>query len=179
MDNNLKKMLMDVISREGGYVNHPNDKGGPTNMGITQKTLSIYFGRPATIEEVKTLSIEQAMEIYERNYFFNPRINTLPEEIQPIVLDCAVLYGTKRAIIFLQNIVNEAGFGPVGVDGVLGPQTRGQVEKAFSAMGDFFINAIVEERINFCNKIVAGNPSQSVFLKGWIRRAEEFRKKID
>jgi lysozyme family protein len=172
---NVSDIIDMIIRNEGGFVNHPNDRGGPTNMGITQHTLEKYLNRPVTITEMRNLEYETAYEIYERDYITGPRIDTLPLSVQPIVADSSVLYGPKRAIKFLQNIVNAAGFSLITVDGVLGPNTRKHVTLAYNEMGPFFINAYVEERIMFCERIVANNPSQSVFLKGWINRANKFR----
>ncbi|NDH49013.1 MAG: hypothetical protein EBY41_00425 [Proteobacteria bacterium] len=174
----VEEIIDEIIRREGGYVNHKNDRGGPTNMGVTQKTLSNFLGREVSIEEVKNLSKEMAEEIYSRNYYEKPGIAKLPKEIQPIMLDACVLYGPRRAIRFLQTVINEAGFGPTAVDGISGPGTRKLAEKANESMGGFLINAIVEERIEFCERIVENNPSQSVFLKGWTNRANEFRVEV-
>lgn len=173
--NNVEEILDDIIRREGGFVNHPADRGGATKFGITEGTLEVYYGRAVTVDDVKNLSEEQAREIYTRQYYVNPRFDTLDEEIQPIVVDTGVLFGPRRAVIFLQSIVNQAGFGPIDEDGILGPDTRGRVNDAVKEMGLYFINAIVEERINYHKMRVAQHPSQQVFLKGWINRAEEFR----
>jgi len=175
----VKEIINGIIQREGGYVNHPNDRGGPTKYGITQKTLSRYYGYSATIEQVQTLTKDVAYDIYEKDYYRAPGIDKLPKEIQAIVTDSSVLYGPRRAIKFLQEIVNEAGFGPISVDGALGPNTRRTVITAYSEMGPYFINAYVEERIMFCERIVANNPSQNVFLKGWTNRANKFRVEIN
>lgn len=174
----VESIIAAIIKAEGGYVNHPNDRGGPTKYGITIKTLGRYLRRTATIAEVKNLTKETAYEIYERDYFEGPRIHTIPLQLQPIVTDASVLYGPRRAIKFLQNIVNEAEFGPTTVDGVLGPNTRKLVEQMYGAMGDYAINAYVEERIMFCERIVENNPSQEVFLKGWKNRANKFRVQV-
>lgn len=168
-------IIEDVLRREGGYVNHPNDKGGPTNMGITKKTLERYLNRKVSIDELRNLQKETAIEIYDRKYFSGPRINTLPEGLQPIMVDTSILYGPVRAIKFAQKIVNEAGFGPITVDGILGPVSREKIKESYYEMDYFFINAMVEERIMFCKLIVLNNPKQKVFLKGWINRANEFR----
>ena len=171
----VQHIIKEIIRREGGYVNHPNDRGGPTKYGVTHRTLSRYLKREASIEDVKHMTEETAYEIYERDYYEGPRINTLPAPLRSIVTDASVLYGPRRAIKFAQQIVNEAGFGPCTVDGILGPNTRKQIKAAHAKMGKFLINAYVEERIEFCERIVANNPSQSVFLKGWTNRANEFR----
>ena len=62
-------LIPNVIVREGGYVNHPNDRGGPTNWGITQNTLTRWSGSNATIDDVKNLSKDVAAKIYKAFYF--------------------------------------------------------------------------------------------------------------
>jgi lysozyme family protein len=51
---NIRRLINDVLAKEGGYVDHPADKGGPTNFGITQATLSRYLERVVTPDEVTT-----------------------------------------------------------------------------------------------------------------------------
>lgn len=171
----VDEILDDIIRKEGGYVNNPADGGGPTNMGITIGTLSEYYGRKVSIQEVKALTVDQAKEIYTRRYFFGPRFDSLPADVQPIATDTGVLFGPRAAVQFMQKIVNEAGFGPIDQDGILGPNTRNAIERAYNAMGPFFINAIVEERITFHQMRVQERPDQGIFLQGWINRAETFR----
>jgi lysozyme family protein len=172
-------MISEIIRREGGYVNHPADRGGPTNMGVTQATLSGWLGREATIADVKALTEMEAREIYERNYLTGPRINSLPEQIVPFVFDASINHGPRSAVKMVQRVCNEAGFGPGDVDGVIGPQTRIMAEKAQRDMGGLFLAALVEERRNVYRKIVAANPSQQVFLNGWMNRVAEFEPAIE
>lgn len=164
-----------ILEHEGGYVNHPNDKGGPTNFGVTQQTLSEWLGRPASIDDVKNLTEAEAREIYETRYLTGPRIHLIPDPPRTLVLDMAINHGPRNAIKMTQRVVNLAGFGIIDVDGVLGPNSRAAIERAVEAMGPYFQNALVEERIKFFKNIVARNPKQEVFLKGWLRRAESFR----
>lgn len=175
----VQQLIEEALNHEGGYVNHPADKGGPTNLGITQQTLTEYLGRPASIEDVKNLTKETATEIYVRKYLSGPRIDTLPDPTQRQIFDIAINSGPKTAVKILQRVVNAAGFGPITVDGVLGPKTRVCVENAQNEMHGYFQNAIVDERIKFYESIVANNPKQAVFLKGWKRRAESYRVKVD
>lgn len=170
----VEQLLEDVLRREGGYVNHVADKGGPTNFGITQATLSDYLGRQASIDEVRNLDRELAKEIYVARYLSGPRIDTLPEDLQPQIFDIAVNSGPKKAIKMLQEVLNLAGF-MADIDGVIGPKTRKLAAEAYEKMGGLLINAISEYREHFYRSIVAKNPSQVVFLKGWIKRAREFR----
>lgn len=174
----VDEILDDIIRKEGGFVNHPKDYGGATNMGITQATLSQYYGRRASVDEVRSITVSQAKEIYERRYYADPRLDILPKALQPIAVDTAVLFGPRKAIMFLQSIVNQAGFGPVDEDGVMGPNTRNAIEQAYAEMKGYLINAVVEERIDFHRNRVAEDPSQNVFLQGWINRAESFRTRV-
>lgn len=171
-------LITDILRREGGYVNHPADRGGPTKFGITIKTLSRWLGRQATVQEVMDLDEETAREIYELYYYRTPRIDTLPEDVRAQVMDIAVNSGPKRAIRFVQRVINLAGFGPADIDGVLGPQTRRMAAAAHAGMGPFFSNAIMHERIAFYELVVANDETQRVFLKGWLRRAREFEQDV-
>ena len=171
----INEMIDDILRREGGYVDHPSDPGGPTKFGITQKTLSAYVGRIVLKKEVEDLSEDIAREIYERNYYIGPRIDQLPEFIQPFVFDCAVNHGPRRAIKFVQSVCNQAGYQPaLSVDGAMGPNTSNGADWANDNMGDVFLKALIEERRNFYLTIVAANPSQKVFLNGWMNRVNEF-----
>ena len=175
----IEQMIDDVLVREGGYVNHPADRGGATNFGITLATLSKYLGQAATLADIQSLSLEVAREIYQRNFYFSPGLHTLPDTIQPFVFDSAVNHGPRTAIRFLQSVCNQAGYQPVlSEDGAIGPNTRRGIAWAIEAMGDVFLQAIVEERKNFYLIIVAARPSQEVFLNGWMNRIKEFQQEV-
>lgn len=170
----IQEMITDVLSREGGYVNNPADKGGPTKFGITQATLSRFLERAASVEDVKNLDIGTARDIYELRYYHQPRIDKLPEPIQPFLFDSCVNHGPRRAIQFAQMVCNEASFGPLATDGQMGPKTKAVVDACYASLGDWMLAALVEERKMFYVSIVNHNESQRVFLKGWIARANSF-----
>lgn len=170
----IDDLLGDVLAREGGYVHHPADRGGPTKFGITQRTLSEWLGRPASIGEVRQLDEETAREIYVARYLAGPRIDTLPDEIVPQLFDMAVNHGPRRAVRILQEVLGLAGWR-VDVDGVVGPETRRATLEAQAVMGPFLANAIADQRANFYRRLVAADPSQGVFLRGWLKRAEAFK----
>lgn len=179
--------MLDIIAKhEGSFVNHPNDRGGATNFGVTIGEYGEWIGRPATIQDMKNMKKEEARDIFRKKYYTKPGIDQLlPAQLQPIVFDACVLYGPKRAIIFLQKILNE--FGNVAkkeewetdLDGVLGPHTRKLIAEVCAEYSwEAVNNAYVEERIRFCEAIVRNRPSQKVFLKGWTRRANSFKRPI-
>ena len=174
----INTMIDDVLWREGGYVNHPADKGGPTNYGITQATLTVCRGRPVTAEDVRMLPVDEARAIYRARYYLDPKIDTLPSRIQPQLFDMAVNHGPKAAVRMLQETLNAEGYGPLAQDGAVGPLTRTAAETAAGSMGGQLNNALVDMRISFYLGIVSRNPTQKVFLKGWLRRAEEFREEV-
>ena len=174
MTSAIDHMINDVLAKEGGFVNHPADKGGATNFGITQATLSRFLERVVTVEEVRDMDVQVARDIYELRYFRNPRIDKLPEGIQHFVFDCAVNHGPRRAIKFVQQVCNEAGFGPLTVDGLMGPRTAAVANTCHADMGDWMLVALVEERRMFYLRIIDNNESQRVFLKGWMARATSF-----
>ncbi|MBV1787613.1 N-acetylmuramidase [Marinobacterium sp. D7] len=175
----VDEMIDDILVREGGYVDHPEDRGGPTKFGITQSTLSRYYGRAVTSAEVQALSVEVAREIYERNYYTAPSLNSLPDLIQPFLFDSAVNHGPRRAIRFLQSVCNQARYTPrLSEDGAVGPNTRRAANWAEREMGNVLLKALIEERRNFYRVIVQARPSQSVFLKGWMNRVNEFEKEL-
>ena len=172
--------IIEVILRhEGGYVDHKNDRGGATNWGITIGTYSGWLGREATKDEVRNMDRETAITIYKQNYYYGPGINHIPHPVQAQVFDIGVNSGPKRGIKMVQRVVNLAGFGPIGADGVIGPQSVRAITEAQDKMGNYFNNALVEERLKFYNGIVERNPSQKVFIRGWTKRANSFNLQLE
>lgn len=172
-------MIDDILKKEGGYVNDKNDPGRATNRGITIGTYSKWLKRPATIQEVKDITEEIAREIYEVNYLVKPRIDTLPDLIMPQMFDISINSGPKNAIKLLQRLINLAGFGIISVDGIMGPSTRGKAETMVAEMGNYAVNALVEERLKFYQRIVDRRPASGKFLRGWTNRANSFKLPVD
>lgn len=175
MSKSIETLLDALLAREGGFVNHPADKGGPTKYGIRQATLSAWLGRSASVDEVRSLDVETAKAIYRQRYYAGPGIDRLPAEIREQVFDMGVNHGPRIAVKLLQEVLNLAGFGPIDEDGALGPETYGAAERAQAQMGPFLTNALVEQRIALYRAIVDRDPSQAAFLAGWLARAGQFR----
>lgn len=172
------KIINHTIDKfEGGYVNHPADKGGPTNMGITMQAYENYIGRKPTIRQIKDLSRDLACEIYYQDYWVAARIDMLPDGLEHIAFDMCVNHGVNRGVRLLQAGVNECLTmeDRMNVDGRIGPKTVATCEKAIELVGyQKVINQIVDRRLRFYDAIIANNPKQEVFKAGWYKRARWF-----
>src|SRR4029079_2888623 len=102
MIENWDKAFAEVIKSEGGYVNHPRDPGGPTNLGITQATLSRWLGRHASVADVRALTRDKVKPIYKRNFWDVVKGDELPGGVDFAVYDFAVNSGPSRAARYLQ-----------------------------------------------------------------------------
>jgi lysozyme family protein len=172
----IQKLIADVLKKEGGYVNHPADKGGATNYGITKATLSNYLGKSCTPDDVKAMTKATAADIYEHRYFIDTGIQNLPEEIIPMLFDMAVNHGSSNAVKMLQLELAEFGdnSGAGEADGIIGKRTIEAAKHAIAVNKKLFNNELVARRLNFYRDIVRRNPSQKVFLNGWETRAKSF-----
>lgn len=172
----VDKMLDDLLEREGGFVNHPADKGGATNHGITIGALSNWRKKDVTVADVENLTVDEAKIIYSTTYYQEPRINELPPRLQPVVFDIAVNSGRLRAGLILQRALNNWGWSCT-IDGIIGSGTLKAAREAMANTheGDALIDTICDLREAFYVALCEKKPSQQVFLKGWLERAESFR----
>lgn len=111
---NFDPCLRFTLKFEGGYVNNPKDPGGPTNLGVTQATLSAYVGHAASIEEVKALTPKTVAPIYRQRFWDRVKGDTLPVGVDLAVFDFAVHSGPIRGAIGLQRALGVADDGEIG-----------------------------------------------------------------
>lgn len=180
----VQKLAEEIVAREGGFVDHPNDPGGATNFGVTigtMRRLGIDIDGDGEVDagDVRALSRDRAVEIFMRFYFQLPRIDRLPPVLQPSVFDMQVNAGAN-AVKILQRLVTQMGY-PAAADGAVGPKTIAAVEAAVAAAPDHIADAYGIARRNYYFAIADRNPRLRVFARarsggkgGWIRRAEEF-----
>lgn len=167
----IDKMIEELIKREGGFVNDPSDSGGATKYGITRATLSAWREKECTVDDVKNLTKEEAVEIYRAEYYFKPSIDSLIIPLQPHVLDCVANMGARGGIRLLQQAINALG-GSIKTDGILGPVTREHCSQCdFKQLN----NMLVDMRIRFYEDLAARRPKDKKFLAGWKKRANSFR----
>jgi lysozyme family protein len=180
----VRQIAEEIVAREGGYVNDPDDPGGPTNHGVTIHTLrrlGLDLTRDGRIDagDVQALSGEQAVEIFLTHYFTGPGLGALPEPLQPSVFDMYVNAGAN-AVRLLQGLVTEMGF-PCDADGVIGPQTLRAVHAAHDAAPGHIVDAYGIARRNYYYDLAERRPASRKYARrrdggkgGWILRAETF-----
>lgn len=174
MSDTVQGIIAGIIHREGGFSNHRADKGGPTKYGITQRTLSIYWKRPVSIDEVRYLTEEKAAEIYKRFYYLDPHIDRLPQGFQSQVMDMAVHHGAPDGIRYFQQFLNTFGSG-LKADGIIGPKTAKACAVVIKQLGNIEANnRLAEFRKSVYLEIVENDPTQIGFRNGWLKRAKEF-----
>lgn len=159
MKHNWEEAIKHVLKYEGGYVNHPADPGGRTNLGVTQRVWEEWTGKPATEADMRGLTIEMVTPLYKKRFWDAVRGDDLPSGVDFCVFDCAVNAGVGRASRFLQQVVG------VAADGAIGPKTLEAVTKMPA-------DDIVEK---FCDLREAHYKSLSTFAtfgKGWMRRLD-------
>ncbi|MEM9476053.1 MAG: holin-associated N-acetylmuramidase [Pseudomonadota bacterium] len=177
----VSEIADDILSREGGYVNDPDDPGGPTNFGVTLGTLRAYRGNPRLgARDVQKLTRAEAKAILIERHFGRPRLRHLPECLQATVFDMHVNAGTQ-AVRVLQRLVQEMGSPEIQVDGIIGPKTLAAVREATRAAPDHIVDAYGIARRNYYYALADRAPSLRKFARrrdggkgGWIARAEDF-----
>jgi lysozyme family protein len=143
-----------TLVHEGGYVNNPDDKGGPTKYGITQADM------PGA--NIANITPEQATMYYSAHYWKDLYSQINDQPLAEKLFDCGVLFGVKTAVKLLQISMSDEI--QVASDGAFGPNTLAAVNEH----GD--INRYRTTLINHCMDVVNRNPLDAEFLHGWVNR---------
>jgi len=174
----------DIIAREGGFVNDPDDPGGATKHGVTIHTmrrlgLDLDGDGAVTVADVRRIAKSTARRIFVAHYFRRPRIAALPATLHASVFDMYVNAGSN-AVKILQRLLNAMGHG-LAVDGVIGPRTIAAARAAAEIAPDHLADAYGIARRNYYYALADRRPASRKFARrrdggkgGWITRAEEF-----
>lgn len=159
----FEELIGPLLEREGGYVNHKNDRGGATNYGITQRVYSDWKGEP--LADVKAMQKYEAKQIYFELYWKPAKCELLPNVIREIHFDAAVNHGMGRAAKLLQVAA------AVAVDGVIGKNTLAAAGATHPELLKF---RYVAARYKFYGDIIRRDRSQLEFMAGWMARMDHF-----
>ena len=180
----VRDLAVEIVAREGGFVNDPDDPGGATNHGVTLGTLrrlGIDLTGEGHIdrEDVRRLTAAQAVDIYIEHYFQRTGLGALPEVLQASVFDMYVNAGAN-AVKVLQRLLTDMGY-PCEADGQVGPQTIRAAQMAFEAAPGHLADAYGIARRNYYYALADARPASRKYARrrdggkgGWITRAEEF-----
>ena len=160
MQVNYDKCLETILHHEGGYVNHPKDPGGETNLGVTKRVYEEHGGT----KDMKDLTVEDVAPIYKKGYWDKMKGDELPSGLDLCVFDFGVNAGPGRAAKYLQTMI---GSTP---DGGIGPMTLKAVSEYVEEHG--LVKAIEnyqDARQSYYEKL----STFDTFGRGWTRRVDE------
>ena len=157
MIENFDKAVAIILEKEGGYSNAAWDNGGPTNHGITIRTLAAWRNRPVTSADVQTLTKQEAKQIYLANYWQPICADNLPAGVDLCIFNAAVNVGVSTAAKHLQEILK------VTIDGRIGQQTLFALKYANA---EDVIAKFQRQMVDYYRLL----PDYNIAGKGWITR---------
>jgi lysozyme family protein len=164
MNSNWQKSFELMLKSEGGFVNHPSDPGGMTNLGVTKATWENWVGRESDEAEMRGLTPEKVEPLYKKKYFDAVRGDELPMGLDYLMFDFAVNAGAGRAIKTLQTAVGvtpDGGFGPMTMAAVQAVDPNELIERFSQAKEDFYRSLT----------------TFATFGKGWLNRVADVKVK--
>ena len=156
MKDNFDECLKMLLHHEGGYVNHPKDPGGETNLGVTKRVYEKWGGT----KDMKDLTVEDVAPIYKKNYWNRCKCDDLESGVDWVVFDWAVNSGTGRSAKAIQKICGASQ------DGAIGPKTLALIKTQDT---EYVIEEFGKIRQNFYESL----KTFDTFGKGWTRRVTE------
>lgn len=182
MDRQLKSFLLThygpaftsalevTMAFEGGWSNHPSDRGGKTKYGVTESALGAYNVRTFSGLRVETLTRTQAADVYHVMYWREMRIANLPGPVQGFMFDWSVHAG----FFAIRSMQRHFKLKP---DGVVGPRTRAAVASAIVTWGSaYVVRALAIRRMKHLCRLVRRYREQGEFLAGWWTRVSHWLK---
>jgi len=160
MRDNFGQCLEWLLDHEGGFVDHPNDPGGATNLGVTRAVYEAWIGRRVSVDDMRALQRADVEPIYRAQYWDRVRADDLPAGIDWLVFDWAVNSGISTPAKAVQRSANARA------DGAIGPKTVLAIHGADipSLMLDLY-----DARADFYRRL----STFRTFGAGWMRRNRE------
>lgn len=161
---NFNAALKEVLTHEGGFVNHPKDPGGMTNLGVTKQTYEDWIGYPVSERIMRGLTVKHVEKLYKARYWDVVKGDELPLGLDLCVFDFAVNAGPRRAARYLQVMLGAAA------DGIIGPKTLDLLNKYIKDHG---ISHAIERYQSAREEYYKLLPTFSTFGRGWLRRVKD------
>ena len=163
MKENYQKCLEKILHQEGGYVNHPRDPGGETNLGVTKRVYEEWGGN----KNMRDLTVEDVAPIYQVNYWLKAKCDELPSGLDLAVFDWSVNSGVGRAAKKLQKMIGTVA------DGGIGPNTLKTLDEYIEHHG---LEQTIKNYKNIRQAFYESLSTFSTFGRGWTRRNDETQK---
>ena len=160
MQENYNKCLETILHHEGGYVNHPKDPGGETNLGVTKRVYEEHGGT----KDMKELTVEDVAPIYKKGYWDKMKGDDLPGGLDLCVFDFGVNAGPGRAAKYLQTMIGTVA------DGGIGPNTLRALANYVEEVG---VEQAVYNYQDSRQKYYQSLSTFETFGRGWTRRVDE------
>ena len=157
---NFDECLKIILHHEGGYVNHPKDPGGETNLGVTKRVYEEFGGE----KDMRDLTVEDVAPIYKKGYWDRVKGDSLPEGLDLCFFDFGGNAGTGRAAKYLQRMIGSTPDGAIGPNTLRAVKMFGATEGVESAIGDY-----QDARQSYYEKL----STFDTFGRGWTRRVKE------
>lgn len=179
-EDKFKKVASIVLKHEGGYVNHPSDKGGPTNKGITQATWNKYAlsdtNNEPTLENLKKLTDDDATKIYLKRYWEPKGFCKISDErVSLMIYDWTITSG--GAIKQVQKLLVNEFDQKITIDGGIGNETVNSINNIQDQ--DKLLKRISEVRKEYYTDLTytkGEKNDQDAFLRGWLDRVDDCLK---
>lgn len=165
---NFDECLTEVLKHEGGYVNHPQDPGGRTNLGVTQQTYEDWIGHKVDERIMRGLTRSHVEKLYKTKYWDFVKGDDLPFGLDLCVFDFAVNAGPNRAARYLQRLLG------VKQDGVIGPASLAKLGEVTKMRGRA---TLIVEYQNSRERYYRDLNTFPTFGKGWLRRVKDITLK--
>lgn len=174
---NFEKALNFTLVWEGGLSDNPADYGGKTMMGVTQATLNrAYAYKLVGHKDVKQLTRDEAVKIYERMVWLPCRADVMPHPLCVIHFDTAVMRGSGGAGKILQFTLNGLFHCGLVIDGRVGPATLKALNMYWKDSERAVCTRYLAQREAHHRLRAREDPSQMRFLGGWLNRLNDLRK---
>lgn len=176
MTKSVDSIIDELIGREGGFSDHPSDRGGATRWGITEQVARAYGYGGA----MKALPRDTAIDIYRQRFWTAPRLNEIMlifPQVAIEMFDTGVNMGPAVAVRFLQRALNalnrRAGAWPdMAVDGQVGAMTldalrrfeRGRGKQAEAVL----LRCLDGQQLCRYLEITENRPANEDFFFGWV-----------
>lgn len=160
MKDNFDDALKAILHHEGGYVDHPKDPGGRTNLGCTQRVWEEWVGHPVDEKAMRGLTPELVAPLYKAKYWDRIKGDELPTGVDYVVFDAAINSGPGRAAKWLQTVVGAVPDGAIGA---------GTLAKVAAMPAADIVEKYQETRLQFLQSL----QTWDTFGKGWGRRVAE------